>query len=124
MIKLTDDYVHFHDGATFDEDLNIIKPVVGFFVSSTSSVIRTKPVTVDMLRQFISDYNLSDNLIRPCYYGYWVDGSTDVVYLDNAFYFEDLSSALKFAKAYGQIFIYDIEGKKLLPVNSTEETYD
>lgn len=119
--KLTDDYVHFHEGATFDEELNIIKPSVGFFVSSTKSILKTKPVTLEMLREYISDYMIDDKAIFPCYYGYWIDPSTDVVYLDNAFYFYDLGSAIKFAKDYDQLFVYDIEGKKLLAVNSMEE---
>lgn len=87
-------------------------PSTGYFVGGAGAVLvfpYEASVDVPLVKAFMAR-------MEARYLGWWTDLETDKVYVDQVDWFDGFPSALKAAKARGEIAFWDVAGKREIRV--------
>ena len=110
-INLFNEILNSKTGNTFDLEGNVFKPKYGYFVGITgfqvpkNYFINPKFPINTLLFTMEENLDLSKNLV-----GYWIENN--VVYIDSVLHIGNIEDAIKTAKNYNQLAVWDCENNQ------------
>jgi len=118
--QLLSRFIYNHkDGFTINQELNEAKYKNGFFVGLTNNKAKNPLKAIENL-EFLKANVLKD-ISKKLYFGGWFDKKEKCYYLDFSIWLKDKAEALKTAKLFNQLAVWDIQNQKSIYLNEVKK---
>jgi len=112
-------FIYNHkDGFTINQDLTEAKYKNGFFVGLTNNKASNPLKAIENLN-FLKN-NILKDISKKLYFGGWFDKKEKCYYLDFSIWLKDKAEALKTAKLFNQLAVWDIQNQKSIYLNEVK----